>query len=193
MNFTEGLSIVKTESQSVCTNEEPDIKSVNRFSQNYNELKVFLHKENDPNEQFIIVFRAYNNGIAFTYLFLENEKSVSVNLVSEETQLDLFGTNSNWNLVLKNDPLDKILLISDKSKNEFLELPATFISSEEIKVTFSEILAKGCEPVKLQRRTADKPEYTIRFGNYNSTNGIELERNLYSSWRFIQIQKNHDL
>jgi alpha-glucosidase len=190
VNLTEGLGIKKTESKSIHSVEAKGVNNSSQFSENYNELSIFLQKENDPTKQFIILFRAYNNGIAFTYLFPENEEPGTVSLVSEETQFDLYGTNSNWKPILENDSLGKISQTAENFNNEISELPTAFISSNKIRVTFSEILAKGCEPAKLQRRTVDKPEYKVRFRNDISTNGIELERSLYSSWRLILIQKD---
>lgn len=191
-DFTERFSLIKTEAKSVQISETQESKDGNQFSENYNELSVFLQKENDPKEQLIIILRAYDNGIAFTYLFPGNEKSETVTLVSEETQIDLYGSDSNWSNVLKADSLVEHPHLPENVADDLLDLPAQFISTDGIQITFSEIPAKGFQTVKLRRRTNDQPHYSVRFKDNFQSERIEFQRNLNTSWRFIKIWNTTD-
>ncbi|MEM6396182.1 MAG: glycoside hydrolase family 97 protein [Bacteroidota bacterium] len=63
---------------------------------NYNELIVELQEKEAPNRRIDVYFRAYDDGVAFRYAFLEQAGRDSVRIVDEHTQFKLTENHSCW-------------------------------------------------------------------------------------------------
>ncbi|MEO0788741.1 MAG: glycoside hydrolase family 97 protein [Bacteroidota bacterium] len=62
----------------------------------YNELVLELQEKEAPNRRIDVYFRAYDDGVAFRYAFLDQEGVDSVRIVDEHTQFQLTGDHNCW-------------------------------------------------------------------------------------------------
>jgi alpha-glucosidase len=189
VKLSEGLQVVKTESRSGQSNDEISVNPAFPFPDNYNELIVFLEKKSPVSEQVAIIFRAYDKGIAFCYLFPENEKSDEVFLLSEETQFDLYGVDSIWQVEGLDHPLEEKSKIQENKNNELLDLPVDFKCSNGLPVTISECKTIGYPSMKLHRRTPGKPEFEFQPSDHRSSEKWIIERGVNTPWRIICFTK----
>ncbi|MCD4771890.1 MAG: glycoside hydrolase family 97 N-terminal domain-containing protein, partial [Bacteroidales bacterium] len=67
-----------------------------KVSNCYNELIVNLRESAIPNRMLNIYFRAYDDGMAFRYVFPEQEGVDEVIITDENTQFNLTGDHSCW-------------------------------------------------------------------------------------------------
>lgn len=66
------------------------------ISNNYNELKIELNEKNVNGRKCFIVFRVFNDGVAFRFEFPEQENLKDVVIVDENTQFKLKGDHTCW-------------------------------------------------------------------------------------------------
>lgn len=75
---------------------EPVYGERSRIRDLYNQMTVRLVKENRPNYVLLLVFRAYNEGIAFRYYFPEDPTAVYYHIVAENTAFTLPPETAAW-------------------------------------------------------------------------------------------------
>jgi alpha-glucosidase len=75
---------------------EPVYGERSRIRDCYNQMTVRLVKDNRPNYEVHLVFRAYNEGIAFRYYFPEDPTSVYYHIVAENTAFTLPPETKAW-------------------------------------------------------------------------------------------------
>ena len=63
---------------------------------NYNELKVELKEISEKGRKYFIVFRVFNDGVAFRFEFPKQENLKDVVILDENTQFKLTGDNTCW-------------------------------------------------------------------------------------------------
>ncbi len=62
----------------------------------FNELRLMFKEKLEPRRRFVLVFRAYNDGIGFRYEFPQQANMDKVAITSEETQFHLQGGMAWW-------------------------------------------------------------------------------------------------
>ncbi len=66
------------------------------ISNNYNELKVELTEKNESRRKCFIIFRVFNDAVAFRFEFPEQENLKDVVMLDENTQFKLTGNHTCW-------------------------------------------------------------------------------------------------
>ncbi|MEM8585965.1 MAG: glycoside hydrolase family 97 N-terminal domain-containing protein, partial [Bacteroidota bacterium] len=92
----DGLEIQQTTIESYSETWEMPWGEQLEVANNYNELIVELQEKESPNRRIDIYFRAYDDGVAFRYAFLEQDGVDSVRIVDEHTQFQLTGDHDCW-------------------------------------------------------------------------------------------------
>ena len=108
----------------------------------YKELKVKLQERNQPNREFFIVFRAFDEGIGFRYEFPEQENMKMVTISNENTQFKLTGdhlcwwTPGDWDIYEYLYKTTKISKIDAKQKRK-QDLAQTYIPENAVNTPFT--------------------------------------------------------
>jgi alpha-glucosidase len=189
-NLVEGLKVVRTESQSNSSNDTLALEGAPFHSNSYNELTLFLEKHDHKREQFAIVFRAYNNGIALSYFFPENEKTKEVFLQTEETQFDFYGNNSDWRIHDSTKINKENLQNPEEDFMQIIKLPASFVSQNGIKVSIFQNKMPGYPEMKMKKRIQTKPEFSLQIDDSGSMEYFKYGRGIKTAWRSILISGN---
>jgi alpha-glucosidase len=63
---------------------------------NYNELTVYLEENEAPHRRFNVIFRVYNDGIGFRYVFPKQKNMDVAMIINEHTQFNLTGDHDTW-------------------------------------------------------------------------------------------------
>lgn len=92
----DGLRIADIRRDSFDETWEPVWGTVKSIRNHYHELSVTLDEEAAPNRRVKIVFRAFDDGLAFRYTFPEQEAMREFQILSEETGFCLAGNFSAW-------------------------------------------------------------------------------------------------
>ncbi|UJH67748.1 glycoside hydrolase family 97 protein [Allomuricauda sp. SCSIO 65647] len=91
-----GLKITGTASNTVDETWEMPWGEQRNVRNHYNELIVNLQETAAPNRKFNIHFKAYDDGVAFRYEFLEQEGRDSITIMDEHTEFQLTGDHTTW-------------------------------------------------------------------------------------------------
>jgi len=181
-NFSERL-IIKSKETSTGKHEIEDVLSIVEAQLGqYNEIIIHLGKSSVDDIQMSVVFRVYNNAVAYKY-FLNGLKDQS--LVKEIIELNLYpGVFSEvYNISMPHDSMVKTL--SPIHNIEYLDLPATFGSKNGYELTFSRSTSKVDSIFKLRRMVSDKSEYQIENEPVlSNSSSYETE------WKIIYISNN---
>ena len=70
--------------------------TVSEVRNRYNQLTARLHEQDDPNRDMTLVFRAYDDGVAFRYVLPAQSNLTDVAILSEETQFRFAGNYTAW-------------------------------------------------------------------------------------------------
>ena len=63
---------------------------------NYNELRIELREQNEKGRTCFVIFRVFNDGVAFRFEFPEQENLNDVVILDENTQFKLTGDHTCW-------------------------------------------------------------------------------------------------
>lgn len=186
IKFSEGLLLESIETRTSSHRVEDNFPDIPVNLDVYNEMTISLGKKDCADVHLSIVFRIYDNALAFKYVF--NHLGVETNLI-EITELDLY--NNFFQKVALGDPKHGKMKMLEFPLEEIdtLLLPATFISNENYTVVYVESISQGYPSMKLVRRTPDKAEYQMKYVD-NSMKEISINNGFETPWRIILISDN---
>ena len=95
-SFDSNLVVAYTRTTSVDETWETVWGEQKYVRNNYNEMKVELYENKEILRKFFIIFRAYDDGVAFRFEFPEQENLNDVVIVDENTQFKLTGNHTCW-------------------------------------------------------------------------------------------------
>lgn len=178
INFYEGLVVKSKETYTGQEKIENVLSDYNDQLGRYNEISIHLGKGNTNDIHMSVVFRVYDNKVAYKY-FLNG--LTAKGSVKEITELDLY--RGVFHKVILQDFSQTKLFDIDSVK--LLNLPATFISDEGFKLVYLQSVAEGGSRVKLNKRVPEKSEYLLE------QEKIQTDASNYESlWRIIYISNN---
>jgi hypothetical protein len=153
---------------------------LNLFSgKEFNRLKVNLHKKDNPELAYAIVFCVYDESLVFWYE-LEGSMSRELPDLKESSELDLHSSTQAWSLI---DTL---------SMNDTLMLPVSFHSDKGIQLSISAVENENPTGSYLIQRNIGFPEFDIQMkvaeNNYSSTNQTAT---FVTTKKIIKIHRNN--
>ncbi len=92
----EGLTVRDMERQSVSESWEAVWGENREVLNEYNELRVELEERETPNRIFELYFRAYDDGVAFRYVFPLQDNMTEAVIMDEHTEFNLTGDHTVW-------------------------------------------------------------------------------------------------
>lgn len=200
--FVEDLKFIKSKSL-----YKQDIKysmksgSKNIYTNQYNELNLSF--KNNKNNTINIIFRAFNNGVAFCYNFPKNTKD-TIKITKEHSSFKLgFGNffGHPYDTITKFSPAyetyyktsNKIGTNAPKDKNGWA-FPLLF-ETQDHWVLISETGFDGSYGASHLQQDSKDGDYKLKFaeakearGFYDNTSTIETSKN--TPWRFITISND---
>lgn len=93
--FTSGLDISKITKSTVDNTWKPVLGKVSKIRNHYNEYKVELKEKAATQRAMEIVFRIYNDGVAFRYVFPEQPEFSDFTILNDNTEFD-FTKDITW-------------------------------------------------------------------------------------------------
>jgi alpha-glucosidase len=96
LNLSTGISIVKVEKISVNETWNPVAGKNKEVVNNYNQYTFKCKKEGEKNLNFDVVFRCYNNGVAFRYIVPGQEKTDSLKVEKDLSVLNFANNFTFW-------------------------------------------------------------------------------------------------
>lgn len=98
----DGLTLVNTQNRDGAEDYELIVGKTKTVHHPYRELLVDLREKSNPHHALQIQVRAFNDGIAFRYLFPKQDQLKTLNLLDENTAINLVGNPMVHTLMLPN-------------------------------------------------------------------------------------------
>ena len=119
--FGKGINI----NEKQCNQERSEWENIwgrnKKVTNNYNELVLSLDEKREPHRKIDLIFRAYNDGIAFRYFIHEQDSIESIEIISELTEFGFTNDHKVW--------ATKYVGVYSDQENEFNEMKISDIDS----------------------------------------------------------------
>ena len=206
LNIGKNLEIIKVSTSSNNSSWSPDFGEFDEIIDNYKNLDVCL---SNGEINFNIVFRVYNDGVAFKYHVPNQSGITNYNVIDEYSEFNLNSDDTAWwipgfsyrryEFLYAESAIDKI---SKKFFSENIEdisydtlgidaahTPLTIKKTNGLHVSIHEAKLINYSSMTLAPRGDGKLEVEL----YPWSDGItkvKLEKEIISPWRYIQIADN---
>ncbi len=120
-SFGKDIEIKEKQSNQVRSEWENKWGRNKKVENNYNEMILSLKEKREPNRKMDLIFRAYNNGVAFRYFIPEQESINSFEITSELTEFGFTNNHKVW--------ATKYVGVYSDQENEFNEMKISEIDS----------------------------------------------------------------
>jgi len=95
-SMKEGWSVEKTVRSKANTTWQMPWGEQKEVVNHYNQITINLKEQNSPTRQLNLVFRAYDDGVGFRYVFPKQDNLQEVFITDENTQFNLTGDHKTW-------------------------------------------------------------------------------------------------
>lgn len=161
---------------------EPVYGEKNRIRNHYNRMSVTFHKTENADNELIIETRAYNEGIAFRYIFPEGEHGQYLHITKEETNFVL--PEGTLGYFTQRAQTTYELLPVDEFPSE-CERPLTLMLPNGLYACLAE--AEVVNYVRTKFRSSAVHPGTIECSMYGDVNEIEP---FETPWRVIMVAES---
>ncbi len=200
-----GLEVIDTETQSADETWKMPWGEQREVRNHYHELRVQLRESAAPNRRLDVIFRAYDDGVAFRYHFPEQDGVDSVVIIDERTQFALTGDHRCWWMPGDWDIYEHLFNTSSfteidaLSKRDHPDLNASYIPENAVNTPVTMRTAAGLHLSFHEAALVDYADMTLRIDADNlrmesglvgsDRLGYKVKRALPFStpWRTIQI------
>ncbi|MBN1384472.1 MAG: glycoside hydrolase family 97 protein [Elusimicrobia bacterium] len=160
--------------------------TVDKIRNNYNQLYVKLKEEGYPQREMHLVFRAYNDGIAFRYILPEQTDLKNFAIISEETYFRFSGDHTAWWIPNDYDSYEHIYNETPLSQVKAANTPITMKTKDGLYLSIHEAnltdyAGMTLEPVRGENR------FKAVLVPWPDGTKVKGSTPLKTPWRTIQI------
>jgi alpha-glucosidase len=94
-NFSSGLVLNRITESTFNNTWKPVLGKVSKISNNYNEYKIELKEKSGAQQTMNIIYRIYNNGVAFRYIFPQQSELSDFTILHDNTEFN-FTKDITW-------------------------------------------------------------------------------------------------
>lgn len=186
-SLIDGFVVIARKTRSV--NEISDTVLGDLFSlkNKYNELAISLQEEGASGRKFDIVFRVFNNGIGFRYIFPEQEGLTNVEIVSEETEFRLGSDCIAWWIPSDSIGYESFYRNTSVKEIETVNIPVTFELKNGLYISIHEANLTDYARMTLKRDAEDELEFDCYLVPFPDGIKVKTKTPFKTPWRIIQI------
>jgi alpha-glucosidase len=184
-SLSSNFEVVKMENTSFNETWEPIWGEKKQIKNNYNQLSVFLKEKSESKRNLEVQFRAFDDGIAFRYIFPEQGKD-SIFIMDELTQFNLKDDGDAWWIgAYQDNRYEYLTTKSPVSTLDTVHTPLTIKSNNGLSLSFHEANLKDFASMTLARTSGTHLKCDLvpwADGDKVKTNG-----SFTTPWRTLQI------
>lgn len=165
---------------------EPVLGTDSKVRNNYNSLEINLLGQ-EQSEQFSIIFRVFNDGVAFRYFYPEQNGITKIEVIDEETEFGFTANHYGW-WIPQNFSWDENFY----KKNRIEEIPAanvpmTLETKDGLFLAITEAAIIDYPAMTIEQKEGAK--HTFKAALVPWPDGIKVKTNLpfKTPWRTLQI------
>lgn len=161
-----------------------------KIRNHYNELSVTLEEKTEPKRRLEIQFRSYDDGIAFRYIFPEQDPSKdSIFIMDELTEFNLKEDGDSWWIPAYVPNRYEHLYEKTKiSEIDTVHTPYTIKSNSGLHLSFHEANLKNYASYTVAKREGTHLDLDLM--PWSDGVKVRREKEFTSSWRTLQIGEN---
>ena len=203
--LAQGLKITRVAKRSFSETWEMPWGEQRWVENNYHELVVGLQEEKDLKRSFDLVFRVYNDGLGFRYVFPDQPNLKEVLISEERTHFNLAGdhkvwwTPGDWDISEHLYSTTAFSEIDALAKRNHPNLAQTFIpvnavntpvtmqTSSGLHLSFHEAALINYAGITLQVDTDNLKMWSNLAGSENTPYKVRQQTPFHTPWRMIQV------
>ena len=192
-DFSKNFEIIKVENSTFDETWEQVWGEKKKIRNHYNQLVVKLQQKDKQKRQLEIQFRAFDDGVAFRYVYPKQISKDSIFIMDEKTTFNLKEDGKAWWIpAYKAERYEYLYKDSPVSTLDTVHTPLTIESKSGLKLSFHEANLIDYASTTLVNNTGTQ----LKTDLVPWTDGVKVrvKDSFTSSWRTIQIgEKSGDL
>jgi alpha-glucosidase len=152
----------------------------------YNEMKVELQERSKPCRQLHIVLRAYNDGIAFRYVFPEQDSLSDFVVINECTQFHLDKGDTAWWIPADYNSYEYLYRETPVGETQHVNTPVTLRTVDGCYLSIHEAALVDYPEMTL-KRDSGSAVFTSELAPWADGTKAKLQTPCKTPWRSIQI------
>jgi hypothetical protein len=152
-----------------------------------NQLTARLRETHDLNRELILVFRAYDDGVAFRYLLPAQSNLSSVTILSEETAFRFAENNTAWWHPVDYDGDEKVYRTTPLSEMGAVNTPVTMKTPEGLHLSVHEAALIDYASMTLVPVTNEPNSFRCDLVPWPDGVKVKASLPMKTPWRTIQI------
>ncbi len=153
----------------------------------FNQLEVQLQTQDSPARKLTMVFRAYNDGIAFRYLFPAQAQLDSFNISDELTQFNFGGDFTAWWIPADFDSYEHLYQQTLLSTMKAVNTPVTMQAGTHLYLSIHEAALTDYAGMTLKPDTTQKLHFECDLAPWPDGVKVRAHTPFKTPWRTIQI------
>lgn len=188
-DLSSNFEILKVEKTSFDETWEQVWGEKKKIRNHYNQMVIKLQQKNNKKRKLDVQFRAYDDGIAFRYIYPKQMDKDSIFILDEKTTFNLKQDGQAWWIpAYKENRYEYLFQKSPVSKLDTVHTPLTIESNSGLKLSFHEANLIDFASMTLVNTTGTQ----LKSDLVPWADGIKVrvKDSFTSSWRTLQIAEN---
>ena len=189
--FTEGFTIVSSETNSVNETWEQPWGERRLVNDNHNELLVRLENKQLNSAHYSLRIRVFNDGFGFRYEVPKQKGYNDVEIVKESTEFaltDASSTTAYWIPARGWNRYEYIYNETPVFEAQHLHTPATFKTAQGVHLSIHEAALVDYAAMTLNQRRPGR--YTADLTPWYDGSAVKTKTDFTSPWRTIQVSED---
>lgn len=157
---------------------------------NYNELTVRLQESSAPGRRFSVVFRLFNDGLAFRYEFPQQEHLKDFVIMDELTEFALTGDHKAWSTPYEAYFYEALYTPSPVSKLGWVNTPLTLETSDGLFLSIHEANLTDYAAMNLIPRKAGSTTLKANLTPWSTGEKVFMQAPGVTPWRTMIIAES---
>jgi alpha-glucosidase len=188
-NFSTNFEVVDVKNSTFDETWEQVWGEKKKIRNHYNQMVVMLQQKNAEKRKLEIQFRAYDDGVAFRYVYPNQGTKDSIFIMDEKTTFNLKEDGKAWWIpAFKPERYEYLYKNSPVSTLDTVHTPLTIESKGGLKISFHEANLTDFASMTLQKTTGTQ----LKSNLVPWADGVKVrvKDSFTSSWRTLQIGEN---
>jgi len=186
--FVNNFIIIDIKHQSFNETWEPVWGETSIIRNHYNEMVIDLKEGTKPGRLLSIIFRAYNDGIAFRYIFPGQDSLTDFTVMHEFTQFNMGGNYTAWWIPGDFDSYEHLYRETPVSETMHINTPVTFKANDHCYLSIHEAALVDYPEMTL-KKNKESLIYTSDLAPWADGTRAKLRTPFKTPWRTIQVSE----
>ncbi len=181
------MKIERTEVLEEDTSWTPVWGTDHRVRDHYRQMIIHLKERNNPHRLLDLVFRAYNDGVAFRYILPAQREMHKVEIISEETRFRFAHNDTAWWIPADYDSYEHLYSKTALSDIKGVNTPFTIQTKEGYVITVHEAALTDYPAMTLKRLKDRQTDFKSELVPWPDSIKVKHSIPLQTPWRVLII------